>query len=113
MTIPVVSGVAAYDHHVRLRLTVVQRDRLLSIYVPAGRHNCFKRLLSKSRRYAVWRVLGHLVDEPSCEQFHRIIRCENTGADHFMVLPDAQAPDEIIGLPGRRSRDIQSLRNAD
>jgi hypothetical protein len=58
-------------------------------------------------------VLRHLVDEPSCQQFHGIIRRENTGPDHFMVLPDAQAPDEIIGLPRRQSLRAWSLRKAD
>jgi hypothetical protein len=98
VSVSIGAGIAAHYDDIRLRFVVFERDGFLRIYIPACGNYGSERILSKSGCYGMRWILGHFAYKSSFQKFYCVVRGEPTEADHFVVLADAQSPDEIIGL---------------
>jgi hypothetical protein len=51
----------------------------------------------------VWRISGHFENDPSVDQFYRVVFLKNPVVDHLVILIDGEAPD-------RRRRTVKEGR---
>lgn len=82
-----------YNRYIRLGLTVGSGNRFLGFYIPALGNQFLQGLAQQPVEQTMRRVLGHFGNQPSLQQFYRVIISDNTRGHHLLVPLYRQAPD--------------------